>query len=230
MAEHEIRAGNAQRHGLGNWIAPPRFILFAGVTAIAAVVASLRIGWQHGCLLGFDVGAVVFLLALAPLFKKCGAEEMRRHAVENDANRAVLLAIAGGVMLIVLTAIAVELSQRGSPPPPIIALVIVTLLLSWSFTNTVYALHYAQMYYSSGHNNSSEDCGGIEFPNTSKPSYWDFVYFSFCLGMTFQTSDTNITSGAIRRVVTLHSMIAFVFNIGVIAFTINVLGSAGSGH
>ena len=92
-----------------------------------------------------------------------------------------------------------------------------TLLLTWFFTNTVYALHYAHLYYSSRDGN---DAGGIDFPGTKTPDYLDFVYFSFTLGMTFQTSDTAITSRTIRRIATAHSFAAFVFNIGVIAFTI----------
>ena len=228
MSAHEARAAGTRRLGLGSWIAPPRFILFVGVAAVAGVAASLCVGWQHGCLLGFDAAALVFLSSLAPLLKESSPPEMRRHAAENDANRAVLLLIAAGVMLIVLTAIAVELSQKGNPPPTIIVLVIVTLGLSWSFTNTIFALHYAHMFYTGGREDDG-DCGGIEFPGTPEPGYWDFVYFSFCLGMTFQTSDSNITAVRIRRVVIMHSMMAFVFSIGVIAFTINVIGSTGGG-
>jgi uncharacterized membrane protein len=71
---------------------------------------------------------------------------------------------------------------------------------------------------------SGDDCGGIEMPGTKEPDYWDFVYFSFTLGMTFQTSDTAVTSGVFRRVIIFHCLAAFVFNIGVLAFTINVLG------
>jgi uncharacterized membrane protein len=71
-----------------------------------------------------------------------------------------------------------------------------------------------------------EGSAGLEFANTKEPVYWDFVYFAFTIGMTFQTSDVSITSDRIRRVVTVHSLAAFVFNIGVLAFTINVLGGS----
>jgi uncharacterized membrane protein len=131
-------------------------------------------------------------------------------------------------MLIVLTVVAVELSQKGNPPPRMIALVIGTLVLTWLFTNTVFSLHYAHMYYMKDRTKGS-DCRGVDFPGTPEPDYWDFVYFGFCLGMTFQTSDSNITAGRFRRVVTLHCLMAFVFSIGILAFSINVLGSA-QGH
>ena len=100
-----------------------------------------------------------------------------------------------------------------------------TLLLIWLFANSVYMLHYAHAFYLENHEQGG-DRGGIDFPKTRHPDYWDFAYFSFTLGMTFQTSDTDITSTQVRKIALLHSFAAFVFNIGVIAFTINVLGGS----
>jgi uncharacterized membrane protein len=97
-----------------------------------------------------------------------------------------------------------------------------TLALSWLFSNTVYALHYAHLFYTD--DASGKDSGGIDVPKCDEPDYWDFLYFSFTLGMTFQTSDVEITSAPVRRTTIGHSLAAFVFNIGVLAFTINVLG------
>jgi len=222
----DIRNDQQRGPAIGNRLAPPRFLLFAGVFTLVAVLASLRLGWRHGGLIGFDAGALIFLLSLVPLLNECNSRQMRRHAVENDANRAVLLGIAGAVMLVVLSVIGLELSQKGNPPPGLIGLIVASLAMSWLFTNTVYGLHYAHMYYQ-GHVEGDRDCGGIEFPHTPEPHYWDFLYFAFTLGMTFQTSDSAITATRFRRVVTLHSMLGFVFSIGVIAFTINVLGGGG---
>jgi len=99
--------------------------------------------------------------------------------------------------------------------------VVATLALAWLFSNSVYALHYAHLFYRSGSK------GGLEFKGEAVPDYGDFVYFAFTLGMTFQTSDVTITSRAMRRAVVLHCLAAFLFNLGVIAFTINVLGAKG---
>jgi uncharacterized membrane protein len=101
-------------------------------------------------------------------------------------------------------------------------MIIVTLILAWVFSNTVYAFHYAHLAYSK----PDAGCAGLDFPDTTEPNYWDFVYFAFTLGMTFQTSDVTISDQGIRKVVTVHCLAAFIFNIGVLAFTINVLGSA----
>ena len=103
---------------------------------------------------------------------------------------------------------------------------VATLLLIWLFANSVYALHYAHAFYSHDPKTGG-DSAGIDFPGTKTPSYSDFCYFAFTLGMTFQTSDVEISAPAIRQVALLHSFAAFIFNIGVIAFTINVLGGSG---
>ena len=93
------------------------------------------------------------------------------------------------------------------------------LAFAWLFSNTVYALHYAHLAYS-----NEAKCMGLSFPDTAEPLYWDFVYFAFTIGMTFQTSDVTISDQSIRRIVAMHGLAAFAFNIGVLAFTINVLG------
>ena len=86
----------------------------------------------------------------------------------------------------------------------------------------MFTLHYAHAYYVRA--NDGHDSGGFDFPGTATPDYRDFAYFAFTLGMTFQTSDVAITAPALRHVALLHCFGAFVFNIGVIAFAINVLG------
>jgi hypothetical protein len=88
-------------------------------------------------------------------------------------------------------------------------------------------MHYAHMHYSPDRD-GIHDRGGFEFPGTAEPDYWDFLYFAFTAGMSFAASDVNITRGGIRRVVVLHCLLSFLFNIGALAFSINVLaGAAG---
>ena len=213
-------AGLVQRLRLGNRVAPVRFLLFLLLLAAGSPAGVALTGWRAGVMLGFDIAAAVFLLACLPLlgFKPQG---MREAVKRNDANRAALLAITAIVMLVVLVAVASELSQKGAPNAPVVALVVGTLVLAWFFSNTVYALHYAHLYYIE---EDGEDHGGLDFPKTPEPDYWDFVYFAFCLGMTFQTSDVEMTDQRFRMVSTFHCLAAFVFNLGVLAFTINVLG------
>lgn len=207
--------------GIGNTIAPVRFLVFAGVMIAGAAVALRWFDWSHALMTGFDAGATVFLLTSIGLIAH-RPHEMRTAALRNDANRAVLLVVTAAVTLTILAAVLSELRQAGAPTWSL-PLVLATLTLSWLFGNTVYALHYAHLFYSPGERG---DRGGITFPETPEPDYLDFFYFATCLGMTFQTSDMNITSRQIRRVVTGHCLIAFVFNLGILAFTINVLGGS----
>jgi uncharacterized membrane protein len=205
---------------LGKRIAPPRFIVFMAVCVIGFPVAWSFLPWAQASMATFDAAALLFFVLISPLLDD-RADEMRQSAEQNDANRAVLLAITGIVSAVVLAAVASELGQTGKPKPVEVVLIISTLALSWLFSSLIYALHYAHMFYG---DDGGKDSGGVEFPDTKEPDYWDFLYFSTCLSMTFQVSDMDIISGRMRRVVMFHCLAAFVFNLGIIAFTINVLG------
>ena len=211
---------------IGNRLAPKRFLLFLAVLVAAFIVYRALLpmaGWKDTVVVAFDIAAVVLLGSLLPLLKDSAAKVLRQHAADNDANRVLILCFTSLLTVVVMAAITGEMpgAQRGEA----IALgkLIGTLLLTWLFANSVYALHYAHGYYVQ--DESGGDCRGLDFPGTRTPDYGDFAYFAFTLGMTFQTSDVAISSPATRRVVLLHTFAAFVFNIGVIAFTINLLGS-----
>lgn len=211
----------AERPAIGNLIAPPRFLIFIAGSVLAALLAIPPLGLAAGVMIGFDAGALIFLLSSLPLLRH-RSHDMRRSSARNDANRLLLLIVTLAVTLVVLVAIASILRQGRSLEPSAIALIVGTLTLCWVFSNTVYALHYAHLFYADA---KGRDAGGLSFPKTPEPDYWDFLYFAFCLGMTFQTSDVEVEEGRLRRPVTLHCLAAFVFNLGVIAFTINVLGA-----
>ena len=204
---------------LGNKIAPVRFVAFVVAFAIGLVVLIPMMDKGLGTMAAFDIASALFLGLVAPLLRS-KADDMRQFAKENDANRASLLALSAVVSLVILVSVASELhGDKGDPLKT--ALLVATLVLAWLFSNTVYALHYAHIYYV---DDGGKDTGGIRIPGCDEPDYWDFLYFSFTLGMTFQTSDTQIESWRIRRISIGHCLAAFVFNIGVLAFSINVLG------
>ena len=211
-----------KKRTMGNTIAPWRFVVFF----IALILACIA-GWfgmddpWFGLMLGFDAAAAIFLLCCISILRICDPEVIEEQAERNDANRTELLAFTGIVMAALLIAIGAATAEA-DPEPETKIIIMATLVLAWLFSNMVYALHYAHMAYM----HPGDGSAGLEFPNTPQPVYWDFVYFAFAIGMTFQTSDVQIASDRIRRVVTVHSFAAFVFNIGVLAFTINVLGSS----
>lgn len=208
------------RWNLGSRIAPPRFVLLVVVLGAGLWPFIALLGRGRGIMAAFDLAAVVFLIAVATLLGHGEAARMRAAAKANDANRGVLLGFTATTTLVILVAVAGELERRSDPWS--LALVVATLVLAWLFSNTVYALHYAHVFYLADDN--GRDAGGLDFPSCDTPDYWDFLYFSFTLGMTFQTSDVTVRARRVRRVVLGHSLAAFVFNLGVLAFTINVIG------
>lgn len=201
---------------------PWRFLLFL-LLCLTALPLGTILPPHQAAMAGFDIAALIFLLTVIPLLRH-DETRMRARARANDANRFLMLLITSVVMIVLLVVVAAELAQRKqAPSPAVMALVLGTLAVAWTFANMMYALHYAFLYY--GGVAGGRDREGIKFPGTGKPDYWDFIYFAFTLGMTFQTSDVEIDSRSVRKTVTLHCLAAFVFNLGIVAFTINVLGA-----
>jgi uncharacterized membrane protein len=212
----------AKRKGIGNRIAPMRFVLFLGLLAAGWGGGIALFGVERGLLAGFDLAALVYLATCAPLFR-LGTAELRRAAVENDANRWLLLALSFLLTLVILAAITAQLATPAGLPFADKMLIAVSLVIVWTFGNAIYTLHYAHLYYS--RLDGGKDAAGLSFPGTKEPDLADFTYFAFTLGVAVQTSDVEVTSPHIRRVVTIHCIVAFFFNLGVLALTIIVLGS-----
>ncbi|MEO5641220.1 MAG: DUF1345 domain-containing protein [Sphingomicrobium sp.] len=217
-----MAARKSRSKSIGNRIAPPRFIIFFAMLGTSIGLATIITPWWLSVMIGFDLSALVFILSCIGLYRTSNHVHMREVAVENDANRTVLLLLAFALAVVILVAVGSQMSSKTHATPIDIAITIVTLLTSWFFGNTVYALHYSHLYYTS--DDGGKDQAGLEFPGGDKtPIFSDFVYFAFCMGAALSTSDTNITSPHIRRVVTAHSIVAFIYNVGVFALTVNLL-------
>lgn len=211
--------------GIGRWLAPARSLAFLAVFAgvlVALTWAGAGRNISERIVLAFDAGALVFLLSLIPLLRDTDPADIRRHARANDANRVLVLVLTTILGIAAMAAIGGELHGAARGDPSAIARLVLTLVLIWLLANSVYTLHYAHAYYSAGP--AGMDAGGLDFPGTDAPDYWDFAYFAFTLGMTFQTSDVAIRTPALRKAALAHTAAAFVFNMGVVAFTVNVLG------
>ncbi len=206
---------------VGQVLAPWPFLVFGVLAVLTSAAVCPFVGKSRGTMIAFDTAALAFLAMCVPLFDH-DAGQMRVSARRNDANRRTLLLIAAVVTVVILVAVAVELAQKGRPSAFNLVLVLLTLVLSWCFSTLVYTLHYAHLFYMP--DADGNDSGGFNFPHTDEPDYWDFLYQSTCLAMTFQTSDVDIQSRICRRAVMFHCLGAFVFNIGIIAFSINILG------
>ncbi|TCV93225.1 putative membrane protein [Luteibacter rhizovicinus] len=189
------------------------FVFLAGGLIASGIRPSL------GFLLGFDAAALTFLSSTMPMFAGATIEEMRIRAREQDPGRWTALWISVALSVVVLVALGVELRSDSASGLLGIAVAGFSLLLSWLFMNTMFALHYAHACYS----DATVEVEALQFPGTKVPDYWDFLYFAMVLGMTFQVSDVQIADHKLRRVALGHSVIAFFFNVIIIAITVNVV-------
>lgn len=206
---------------IGHRLAPPRFTVFLIVFAIGLAIGIPALDLPRGVMAAFDVASALFLVLISTVFRRGEAAQMRQASRDNDANRTLLLGFVAINGLVVL--VTVGAAVKDAADPLAIGLVIATLCLAWLFSTIIYALHYAHLYYRS---DDDGDCGGLEFKDDDEPDYWDFLYFAATLGMAFATSDVKITSKRFRRIALGQCLVAFVFNLGVIAFAVGALGGA----
>jgi uncharacterized membrane protein len=160
------------------------------------------------------------------LMQQATSEKMRRHAQQEDAGRLVILSVITAAASISLFAIAFLLRHKTAAPNFIIfhvILSIVTIVGSWLLMHTIFTLHYAHLYYGDHQTNSECPAQGLDFPEDIEPDYWDFLYFSFVIGMTSQVSDVAVTSRTMRRLSLLHGVLSFFFNTSIVAMTINII-------
>ena len=192
------------------------FCVLVGVFIVIGLAPVLSI------LLAFDIAALIFLGSTLHLIAHSTTQSMRQRARQEDQSYWGFLLSSAAVSAIALIALAIELHASKTGGLIEVVLAASSLLLTWLFLNTIFALHYAHEFYGDSGGKSS----GLEFPGTKEPDYWDFIYFSFILGMTFQVSDVEISERTIRRVALAHSVIAFFFNVIIIALSVNVVASS----
>jgi uncharacterized membrane protein len=205
----------------------PRLLASAVAGFLAAVAVPGGVRLPH-VLIGWDSGVVVYLVLIAILFFRSSTDDIRERARRNDEGRATILVLTGAAALASLGAILAVLSptEPGAPVSRLaLILAAVTIVLSWTFTHVVFAAHYAYEFY------DEEDGGGLSFPEGSEePDYLDFLYFSLVIGMTSQVSDVSVTARPIRRTVTAHGVLAFFFNVTLVALLVNLAASAAGGN
>lgn len=198
-----------------------RRLVMCGLLFVVAGGAAYALGRSPSLalLLGFDAAALVFLVLTARVFGQASSASMRVHAKQQDVGRMGVLWSSVALSIMVLVALWVELRGESSVGGVVDMLAAAaTIVLSWLYMNMIFALHYAHGYY--GHRSGTHK--GLDFPGTQEPDYWDFAYFAMVLGMTFQVSDVQIVNRRVRRMALMHSVIAFFFNVFIIAISVNV--------
>jgi len=191
------------------------------IGAVVGAVAALFAPWQVATLLAWDAAALAFCVWVWAAVHHTDAATTQRIATREDDSRAAaeVILIAASVASLVgvgLTLLKAS-TEIGTTQALITAVAVVTVVLSWLAVHTVFTLRYAHLYY--------RESGGIDFHDNDDPDYGDFAYVAFTIGMTFQVSDTDFTSKAIRKAALRHALLSYVFGITVIALTINVVAS-----
>lgn len=206
----------------------PRFYGAAIAGSLALVL--LPHSWPHMVrpAVAWDIGGFVYLFFALRLMLSCGADRIKARAARRDDSRAVILFIvllAIGASFAAIAGLIGEAKLPGTGQSEkfyLAALAVATIMISWGVTQVVFAIHYAHDYYRP---EDGSPVGGLRFPECEDPDYWDFLYFSTSIGATSQTSDTEVRSRALRRLVTLHAIVAFFFNTAVLALTVNIAAS-----
>ncbi len=200
---------------------PRTFIALAtGILVCLLLPGSYRLVTR--LLFGWDALIAVYLVLVYAMMLCNDHQHIRRAAAMQDDGRFVILLVtATGAF----ASIAAIVSELGTPHRGVmeLSIAITTIALSWAAVHTTFALHYAHDYY------RNAKPGGLQFPSGDKEDhadYWDFVYFSFVIGMTAQVSDVGITDKTIRRTATAHGIVSFIYNTALLALTVNIAASA----
>ena len=205
--------------------------LIASVIVALAVILLLPRHWSFvpRVLTGWNCGVTLFLLLIYQWMRSLSAEQICSRFIEEDESAPVILVVVIVAALLSVVAIVALLSTirqvAGDARTAHFALSALTVANSWLLVPTMYALHYADMFY-------SEPAGErpLQFPRTDMPVFWDFAYFSFTIAAACQTSDVSTLNSSMRKTVLVHTVISFFFNATILGFAINITAGLFSGN
>lgn len=221
IPQHRFRNTRVSRFLQARW----RFVFAIAVGVALGVALPNDYYLTSRFLIGFDAGVALYLALVLVMILRSDPDRVRRESPLQDDGRVAIpiFTVAAGMMS--LGAIVFWLrsaSESETIQPGLLALLFLTTLLSWLFIHVMFALHYAHEYYAEYRGQG----GGMRFPGRRSPDYWDFIYFAFVIGTSTAVSDVAVTAGTIRKTVTAHGVVAFVFNVTMIALTVSIAGDA----
>jgi uncharacterized membrane protein len=208
--------------------ARPRTVIGVAVALVLAPLMPADWPATTRIILALDAGGLVFLVSSWVMMARSTERHMRLRAALQDEGQLVVLALTAGAALFSLVTVALELHGLKDLPSDRtlghVGLAAATILCSWFVTHTMFALHYAHGFYldPAPGDGKQAHMGGLDIPGCPRPDYWDFLYFSFTIGMTFQTSDVQITSRSLRRQTLAHGVLSFFFNTVILALSVNI--------
>ncbi len=203
-----------------------RFYLsvLVGVVVWASAVTWESSGSPVNLLLAGDAFFGVYVVLMTVLATRSTADELRRRARYEDEGIVLIILIALSAIALSIGSIFAVLAEPGHPGSLRLVLAIASVPLGWLTLHTILAFHYAFLYYTSAAAGGGDprDAGGLQFPETKEPTGWDFLYYSFVIGMTAQVSDVETASTAMRRLTLFHSIVSFFYNTVILALAVNV--------
>jgi uncharacterized membrane protein len=173
-------------------------------------------------LIGWDSGAVLYLIMAIWAFATFDLKRVRDRCAEEDEGAIIMLlciVCAAVASLAAIVAFLGAAKASGSTSGLNFLFAVTTIILSWLLIHTMFAFHYAHEFYGEG---ADRRTGGLQFPAEPRPDYWDFAYFAFVIGMTFQVSDVQVSSRRLRRLVVAHGLISFFFSVAILALAVNI--------
>jgi uncharacterized membrane protein len=217
------------RKVLGPFASRPRLVAAAGAGLLSAILFSIvpnDLRPSTRALLSWDIAAGCFCLSMLTAMAQSDDSTMRARAAVQDEGQHFILTLVLTAAIISIGAIAGELSlakaDHGAVRLARVGLAFATVVVSWFLVQLIFALHYAHEFYKPKPGGKGV-VGGLVFPDDDTPDYWDFLYFAVVIGVASQTADVSFKTKALRRVGTVHGVIAFTFNTVVLALTINLL-------
>jgi uncharacterized membrane protein len=218
-----------RRMRLFKWLpGHPRFWIALAVGILAFFLLPMHQPLVSRMLVGWDCGVTFFLIAIYFWMRRFTAQEICSHYIEEDPSGPVITAAITAAALLSLIAIIQPLvTMRHAAHDQRVwgfALAAITLIDSWLMVPTMFTMHYADMFYS-----APPEKRPLRFPQTEMPAFWDFAYFSFTIAAACQTADVSTTEVSIRRVVMLHEIVSFAFNVAILGFAINITAGLISG-
>jgi uncharacterized membrane protein len=203
----------------------PRFFISgaAGLCVALLLPYAMPMHGATSALIGWNVAIWLYIGLMVGMMAHSSHATIEARAHAQSEGKSVILALVIVAVLACMAAIMVELSVvkslTGISKLSHIALAATTILSAWVFTHLIFALHYAHDYFV---DRAQGQSGGLAFPGTECPSYSDFVYLAFVIGTSGQTADVAFTNGTMRKVGTVHCVLAFLFNTTLLALTINI--------
>ncbi len=208
-----------------------RRLLISGIVFV--IVCILLPGWMRlptRTIIAWDVSVTCFLALAWSKMSNTNPQTICRNAQIQDNSRLTIMIMIVGAACASLLAIGFILNSNKEKNIALelvvlhVSLAVYTIVISWLLTHTMFALHYAHLYYRNDTQDTEQETDyGLDFPKEKQPDYWDFMYFSLVIGMTCQVSDIQITSHAMRRLALIHGILTFFFNTVILALSINII-------